>query len=125
MKLWTPLGFAFLAIGAVGVILPLLPTTPFVILAAFCFSKSSPRLHAWLLANPVFGPGLKQWDEQRCISRRTRRIAVGMVILVGGSSVWFFIDSPTLKVIGAVLIAIGLVSILRLNVCGDAPGRNA
>ena len=106
-------------LGAIGVVLPLLPTTPLVILAAFCFSKSSPRLHGWLLQSRVFGPGLRQWNEHRCITRRSRFIAISMVMLVGGSSVFVFIDGLVLKVIGATLILIGLASILRLDVCDD------
>jgi hypothetical protein len=56
MNPWSILGVFFLLIGGVGVVLPLLPTTPFVLVAAACFARSSPGMHAWLLGSRVFGP---------------------------------------------------------------------
>lgn len=78
-------GFAALALGSIGVILPLLPTVPFVILAAFCFARSSPRLEAWLLDHHVFGLHIRNWRDQRAITKRGKRaaiaaFAVGIVI---------------------------------------------
>lgn len=63
-------GFTALALGSIGVILPLLPTVPFVILAAFCFARSSPRLEAWLLNHRVFGPHIRNWRDRRAITKR-------------------------------------------------------
>lgn len=63
-------GLASLALGSIGVILPLLPTVPFMILAAFCFANSSPRLESWLVEHHVFGPHIKNWRERRAITRR-------------------------------------------------------
>jgi len=74
------LGLTFAAIGAVGVVVPLLPTTPFLLLAAWCFSNSSPRLHAWLLASPVMGQLLRDWEAHGAI--RPRAKLVSSVVLV-------------------------------------------
>ena len=63
-------GWTSLALGAVGVALPLLPTVPFVILAAFCFARSSPQLEAWLVEHPHFGHHILAWREHRAISRK-------------------------------------------------------
>ncbi len=63
-------GFTALALGSIGIFLPLLPTVPFVILAAFCFANSSPRLEAWLVEHHVFGNHIRNWRERRAITRR-------------------------------------------------------
>ena len=73
---WLTIGLVSLALAAVGVLLPLLPTTPFVILAAFCFMKSSQRLHDWLVNHRVFGPMIVDWREYGAISRPAKRIAI-------------------------------------------------
>lgn len=70
--LWLAAGLVSLGLGIVGVFLPLLPTVPFVLLAAFFFSKSSERLLSYLLGHRKFGPMLEQWQERRAISRRAK-----------------------------------------------------
>lgn len=69
-------GFVSLALGAVGVVLPLLPTVPFVILAAFCFARSSPALEARLTGHPRFGPHIMAWREKGAISRKGKLAAL-------------------------------------------------
>ncbi len=69
-------GFTALALGSIGIILPLLPTVPFVILAAFCFARSSPRLEAWLLDHHVFGSHIRNWRDRRAITKRGKRAAI-------------------------------------------------
>ena len=63
-------GWLSLGLGAIGAFLPLLPTVPFVILAAFCFAQSSPRLEAWLVEHPTFGQHIVAWREKGAISRK-------------------------------------------------------
>ncbi|ATW03367.1 YbaN family protein [Sphingorhabdus sp. YGSMI21] len=69
---WLVLGLLLVGVGFVGAFLPLLPTVDFLILALACFARSSPRLEAWLLNHPRFGPGLRAWREERAISRKAR-----------------------------------------------------
>jgi uncharacterized membrane protein YbaN (DUF454 family) len=69
-QLYLAAGLVSLALGSIGVILPLLPTVPFVILAAFCFANSSPRLESWLVEHPVFGVHIMNWRDRRAITRR-------------------------------------------------------
>ncbi|MFC3209028.1 YbaN family protein [Aquamicrobium soli] len=74
--IWLISGLTSLALGGLGVVVPLLPTTPFVLLAAFCFARSSPALHGWLLRNPAFGKAIRDWRANRAISRKGKRASV-------------------------------------------------
>lgn len=78
--LWLVLGLFFVGLGIIGAVLPVLPTTPFMLLAAYCFAKSSPRLHAWLLSHPVFGPAIVDWQAHGAISRRAKILAASMML---------------------------------------------
>jgi len=84
--LWGFGGVVFVAVGAIGIILPLLPTTPFLLLAAYCFARSSPRLHDWLLSHPSFGPLISNWDRYGSIDRRSKRIAIVVILMTLGIS---------------------------------------
>jgi len=72
-------GFVALLVGAVGIVVPLLPTTPFVLLAAACFLRSSPRVHRLLLAHPVLGSPLRDFLGGRGLPRRTKAVAVALL----------------------------------------------
>lgn len=79
--LWLLGGLLFFAVGAIGVVLPLLPTTPFLLLAAYCFTRSSPRMHRWLHEHRTFGPLINNWNQYGSIDRRSKRIALIVIIL--------------------------------------------
>lgn len=70
------LGGVCVVLGFIGAVLPLLPTTPFLLLALFLFSKSSPRLHDWLLHHPWFGSTLQDYIKHKAVKKKTRRIAL-------------------------------------------------
>jgi uncharacterized membrane protein YbaN (DUF454 family) len=74
-------GHTSLAIGFVGIFVPLLPTTPFVLLAAVCYSRGSERFHTWLHRHPRFGPMIRAWRESRSIGARAKVVATVMVVL--------------------------------------------
>ena len=93
-----------MGLGGIGVVLPLVPTTPFLLLAAACFARSYRRFYVWLLDNRIFGPTAQQWQESRSIALRTKVLAVTLLVLTLGSSVVFFVPLWPVKV---VLAAIG------------------
>ena len=80
-------GWVCFALGAIGVVLPVLPTTPFMLLAAGCFAKTSPKFHRWLLTNRIFGPLIKNWQQEGYIEPRTKRRALIIIALTFGSSI--------------------------------------
>lgn len=84
-SLWTAAGIISFAVGAIGAVLPLLPTVPFMLLAAFCFARGSERFHIWLIDHPRFGPAIRNWQAHGAISRRAKRaatIAIGVTFLI-------------------------------------------
>lgn len=81
---WLVLGLALVTVGLVGVVVPLLPTTSFMVLALPCFARSSPRLEAWLLDHPRFGPAVRAWRADGAIPRHAKIAAcIGMAFGYG------------------------------------------
>jgi uncharacterized membrane protein YbaN (DUF454 family) len=111
--LWVA-GSISLALGLIGVVLPGLPTTPFVLLAAACYAKASPRLHGWLLNHRFMGPMIRDWETHRSLTRRTKTVAQASMVLMVGLSAWGFRTQPL--VLAALLIAavIGVVVVARI-----------
>lgn len=86
--LLTALGLLALALGLAGLVLPLLPTTPFVLLAAACFARANPAWERRLLEHPRFGPGLRRWREHGAIARPAKRLALGALLVSGALGAW-------------------------------------
>lgn len=103
--MWLALGCGLVALGIVGALLPLLPTTIFLILAAGCFARSSPRLEAKLLDHPRFGPGLRAWRAHGAIPARAKLLAcLGMAF--GYALFWWTVrPSVTIDVLVAATMA--------------------
>ena len=80
-------GLLFVALGIIGVVLPILPTTPFLLLALACFANSSPRFHQMLLHNRWFGKALQQWEENRSISRTSKIKAMILIVITFALSI--------------------------------------
>lgn len=78
------LGHLCLALGIIGAFLPVLPTTPFLLLAAFLYSKSSDRLHNWMIHHKYLGPPLQDWQQNGVIGLKAKWLATVMILLVIG-----------------------------------------
>jgi uncharacterized protein len=84
--LWLILGLIATAMGIAGIVLPLVPTTPFLLLATYAFARSSPRLHDWLVTHPRLGPPIHDWRAHGAISRRAKIASVaamGAMVILG------------------------------------------
>ena len=99
-------GWLFVGLALSGVVLPVLPTTPFLLLAGACFARSSPRFHSWLLDHPSFGPVVREWREHHSIPYRTKLFAIGLMAVSIAVSIVFFARPAWLQV---ALAALGIV----------------
>jgi hypothetical protein len=109
--LWLVLGTASLGCGIAGLVLPLVPTTPFVLLSAFSFARSSPRLHRWLVRHQKFGPLIENWRRHGAIDRRSKIMAVTVMVLT--PVITWMIGVPTwVLLVQIVVLSVGLLFIL-------------
>ena len=97
-QMYLILGAVFFITGLVGVVLPILPTTPFMILAAGCFAKSSPRFHQALLNNRWIGTDLQRWEDQRTMLRATKKRATVVVLLMFSISIGILHERVELQI---------------------------
>lgn len=111
------LGFFFVGLAGLGFILPVLPGTLFLLLAAWCFARSSERWHQRLLNSELFGPIIRNWEENRCISLRTKFVAIGSMVLVGCSSIVFAVENNGFRIVTVGLLIVGAVSVLSIDTC--------
>lgn len=111
--LWLSLGLIALALAIAGVVLPILPTTPFLLVAAFAFARSSPRLHAWLLHHRTFGPVIETWQQHGAIPRRAKKLAVAMIVGAFLLSVLLGLPAYVLGLQAMVLTAVTLFILTR------------
>lgn len=95
---WVVLGGLSLLLGILGIFLPVLPTTPFVLLAAACFARGSKRFHGWLLAHPRFGPLVYDWQEHHAIPLKAKCLALGMMWVSMGTTAWLMRARPVASV---------------------------
>lgn len=110
------LGWVSFGLGVFGAFVPIIPTTPFMILSAFLFSKSSPRFHAWLLSLPIAGPAVNEWSEHRVVRTRAK-ILCAMMITLSLVIIWWRVQVPDVLKIG--------LTILLTSVCAFVVTRKS
>jgi uncharacterized membrane protein YbaN (DUF454 family) len=110
---WLVSGLVALALGLLGILLPLLPTTPFLLLAAFCFARSSPALHDWIIQHPRLGPPIRDWRNHGAISGRAKIAAVAMLAFALVTGVFADLGPRVLAVQGVILLLVGTFLLTR------------
>lgn len=119
------LGSVSVALGILGTFLPLLPTTPFLLLAAACYAKSSRRLHNWLFTNRLFGSYLRSYAEGEGIPLRVKVVVIAMLWITIGFSAVFVVSALAARIILA-LIALGVTTyILSVKTARSGCGRGS
>lgn len=111
--LWILAGGLALVLGLAGIVLPLLPTTPFLLLAAFCFARSSPRLEMWLIEHPRLGPPIRNWRAEGAISRRGKVLALVAITAAFGLSLALQLPGRLLAIQAVTLGAVSLFLLTR------------
>lgn len=119
--LWLSAGLTCVGIGGIGIVVPGLPSTIFFILAAGAFTRSSPRLEAWVLDLPGVGQAVRDYREGRGMPRRAKVAAVASIILFGGGAALFAFSTPAPRVTVLTLCVVGIVVVLRQPTKDAAP----
>ena len=109
------IGWLSVALGTLGVFLPLLPTTPFILLAAWCFARSSPRFHHWLLYRSWFGGYLRHWQQYRAMPPGAKPRAVVMILLTFAISLWL-VNLTWVRILLLIILTCLLIFMWRIPV---------
>jgi len=114
-KVFVVLGFISLALGIIGIVIPILPTTPFLLLAAACFFRGSDRAYRWLMQHKLFGEYIRNFREHRAIPLKTKIIAITLLWTTIFISIFFIVESVYLRLLlGAIAVAV-TAHILHFN----------
>lgn len=117
-------GTLALGLGALGLIVPGLPTTPFVLIAAACYIRSSARLYRWLISNRVFGPVVTTWQAERGLTIRAKLIALALVWITLGGAALFLVDSIVMKLVLLGLVCTKTVVLARIRTVPARCGKS-
>jgi len=124
---WSGLAYGCIGLGTAGLVVPLLPTTPFLLVAAWAAPKGSPRLARWLHAHPRLGPTLHAWRERRAVPRRAKRLAAALLLASWGVLWLGGAGGAVLAATGALFCGVAAFVLTRPAAEGDGtlrPGRH-
>ena len=114
-KFLVVLGFLSLAIGIFGIVIPLLPTTPFLLLSAACFLKGSDRMYRWLMNHKLFGEYIRNFREKKAIPLKTKVFAISLLWITILFSIFFMVESIYLRIMLAAIAIAVTVHILHFK----------
>ena len=117
-------GSGFVVVGLAGIFLPVLPTTPFLLLAAACYARASRRLYNALLNSRLFGPAILEWQQHRAIAWRTKLTAIALLSVTFATSIVFFVEDTWMRLALALVGLVLGVWLYRIP-SRDGPGRAA
>ena len=113
-------GHIALVLGLIGLLLPLVPTSPFMIVAGACYAKTSDKFYQMLIRNRYFGPPILRWREKRCVERRMKRYALAMLAVAFTASGLLFTRTAQEALFVFALALVALSAVLLLPVCRDS-----
>ncbi len=117
------IGIFFVGLAILGAVLPILPTTPFLLVAAACFAKSSPRLHKKLLDNKTFGPMIYHWQQSRSIPKKAKVISL-LTMLASVAWSFYMLDSFIMRMVVIALITCPFIFVCRLPLAETEKSQN-
>lgn len=123
--LWMALGLAATGCGIAGAVLPILPTTPFLLLAALAFARSSPRLHAWLVDHPRLGPPIDNWRRQGAIGRRAKAASIVVMAATLALSIALGLNGYVILIQALCLVGAGTFILTRPDAAEGSAGRQS
>lgn len=106
-------GHVCLALAVVGILLPVMPATVFLLAAAACYARGSQKFYDWLLQNKWFGPPIRDWQRHRSMTVRSKVVAIASLLVGTGVSGVFFVQAPWLR-IGLGAVALGVTVLILL-----------
>ncbi len=107
-------GTICVGLGIIGLVLPVVPTSPFLLLAAACYARSSKRFYNRLLANPIFGPPIRQWREEKSIPVRAKWLAIAMILVTFSVTVIFILEDTPARLIMSLIGFLVIVFLCRI-----------
>ena len=110
------LGLVLVGVAFLGIFLPVLPTTPLLLLALACFARSSEKFHNWLLTHKIFGPFIRQWHETRSMTWKAKVYALIMIAIGGGISI-LSVNTIEMKIIlsAALIIPVAIILMIKTS----------